>query len=54
VTTAMNIRVPYKHRIYGPAESNDKNGSVDIRGFIQKFPDWPPGTSTANGTALCH
>jgi hypothetical protein len=23
-------------------------------GCIQKFPDWPPGTRTANGTALCH
>jgi len=25
-----------------------------IRGCIQKFPDWPPGERTANGTALCH
>jgi hypothetical protein len=25
-----------------------------IRGCIQKFPDWPPGVRTANGTALCH
>jgi len=23
-------------------------------GCIQKFPDWPPGARTANGTALCH
>jgi hypothetical protein len=23
-------------------------------GFIQKFPDWPPGTRTANVTDLCH
>jgi hypothetical protein len=22
--------------------------------FVQKFPDWPPGARTANGTALCH
>jgi hypothetical protein len=21
---------------------------------IQKFPDWPSGARTANGTALCH
>jgi hypothetical protein len=27
---------------------------LDIRGCIQKFPDWPPGARTANGTALCH
>jgi len=26
----------------------------DIQGCIQKFPDWPPGVRTANGTALCH
>jgi hypothetical protein len=25
-----------------------------IRGCIQKFPDWPPGARTADGTALCH
>jgi hypothetical protein len=25
-----------------------------IRGYIQKFPDWPPGATTASGTALCH
>jgi hypothetical protein len=28
--------------------------SRDIGGCIQKFPDWPPGARTANGTALCH
>jgi hypothetical protein len=25
-----------------------------IGGRIQKFPDWPPGARTENGTALCH
>jgi hypothetical protein len=25
-----------------------------IRRCTQKFPDWPPGAITANGTALCH
>jgi hypothetical protein len=29
-------------------------GGVDVRGCIQKFPDWPPGARTANGTVLCH
>jgi hypothetical protein len=24
------------------------------RGSIQKFPNWPPGARTANGTAVCH
>jgi len=24
------------------------------RGCIQKFPDWPRGARTVNGTALCH
>jgi hypothetical protein len=22
--------------------------------ILLKFPDWPPGARTANGTALCH
>jgi hypothetical protein len=26
----------------------------NVQEHIQKFPDWPPGTRTANGTALCH
>jgi hypothetical protein len=25
-----------------------------IPGCTQKFPDWPPGTRTTNGTAVCH
>jgi hypothetical protein len=29
-------------------------GHVHLRGYIQKFPDWPPEARTANGTALCH
>jgi hypothetical protein len=24
------------------------------RGYIQKFPDWPPGARTANNIALYH
>jgi hypothetical protein len=27
---------------------------TDVGGYIQKFPDWPPGARTANGIALCH
>jgi hypothetical protein len=27
---------------------------VYLRECIQKFPDWPPGARTANGTTLCH
>jgi hypothetical protein len=26
----------------------------EVLGCIEKFPDWPPGAKTANGTALCH
>jgi len=29
-------------------------GERNVQGCIQKFPDWPPGARTANGTALCH
>jgi hypothetical protein len=25
-----------------------------VRDCIQKFPNWPPGARTANGTAICH
>jgi hypothetical protein len=31
-----------------------KRVNIRIRECIQKFPDWPPGARTANGTALCH
>jgi len=31
-----------------------QNLHVEILMCIQKFPDWPPGARTANGTALCH
>jgi len=27
---------------------------LETRGCIQKFPDWPPGATAANGIALCH
>jgi hypothetical protein len=27
---------------------------TDIKGRMQKFPDWLPGARTANDTALCH
>jgi hypothetical protein len=30
--------------------SNDR---IIIRECVQKFPDWPPGPTTANGTPLC-
>jgi hypothetical protein len=26
----------------------------EIRGYIQRFPDWSPGARTANGTGLYH
>jgi hypothetical protein len=32
----------------------DKKKKIHIRGCIQKFPDWPPGAKTANGTPLYH
>jgi hypothetical protein len=31
-----------------------KSNTTMVQGCIQKFPDWPPGVRTANGTALCH
>jgi hypothetical protein len=35
-------------------ENNIRMDLKEIRGCIQKLPDWPPGTRTANGTSLCH
>jgi hypothetical protein len=26
--------------------------SVGVRGYIQNFPDWPPGARTANGAVV--
>jgi hypothetical protein len=34
--------------------SPQTKNSCTNRLYIQKFPDWPPGVRTANGTALCH
>jgi hypothetical protein len=31
-----------------------QRGWRGIQGFIQKFPDWPPGARTENSTALSH
>jgi hypothetical protein len=31
-----------------------EQGVGHVGGCVQKFPDWPPGARTANGTALCH
>jgi hypothetical protein len=30
------------------------NVAHSVLSCIQKFPDWPPGARTVNGTALCH
>jgi hypothetical protein len=47
-----------KHHIM-ETDAEEKNHAFLIyelveQGCIQKFPDWPPGGRTANGTALCH
>jgi len=31
-----------------------KIDATNVRGCIQKFPDWPPGARTAKVIALCH
>jgi hypothetical protein len=33
---------------------DEKARKEHVIGCIQKFPDWPPGARTANGTAPCH
>jgi hypothetical protein len=34
--------------------NEDMKVASQVRGCIQKFPDWPPGARIANGKALCH
>jgi len=44
-----------KQPLCGVMTTNNKSlVTGNIRGCIQKFPDWPRGARTANGTALCH
>jgi len=31
-----------------------RQSTYNIRGCIQKFPDWPTGARAVNGTDLCH
>jgi hypothetical protein len=40
--------------LYGfeTAEQTRRMQTTEILGCIQKFPDWPPGVRTANGTTL--
>jgi hypothetical protein len=42
--------------LYGNNKDSVSENMVQktIREYIQKFPDWPPGARTENGTALCH
>jgi hypothetical protein len=37
-----------------PTQDSTTEKTADIRGCIQKFPDWPPGARTIIGTVLCH
>jgi hypothetical protein len=39
------------HRL---SRSNSFENMNELRECIQKFPDWPPGARTANGTIFCH
>jgi hypothetical protein len=44
----------WTHTSQEPLISSTVWNTTAIQGCIQKFPDWPPGSRTANGTALCH
>jgi hypothetical protein len=39
-----------------PIRSLEAHHCLEVTEFSQpkKFPDWPPGARTANGTAVCH
>jgi hypothetical protein len=44
----------FEIQFFFPPAANFMLEGEHKRGCIQKFPDWPPGARTANGTALCH
>jgi hypothetical protein len=44
IAVVLKLKYRYKVRIVNTV----------VRGCIQKFPGWPSGARTANGTALCH
>jgi hypothetical protein len=49
-TKSINIgSIKFNRNSSGGSESE-----IYVGGCIQKFPDWPSGARTANGTALCH
>jgi len=53
----MRSRLKYRWcygRVFNGCGAWCQCGPANTRGCIQKFPDWPPGAITANGTALCH
>jgi hypothetical protein len=66
VNTVMNLRVPQKAGNFLTSWVTVSFSwrtlireviyllTLGIGGCIQKFPDWPPGARTTNGTALCH
>jgi hypothetical protein len=62
MVTMIQVSTPTYCGESGYLRDKDEGGGIrfgeisceDIRGCIQKFPDWPPGARTANGTALCH
>jgi hypothetical protein len=52
------LREGFKH-LFGRLERkfpvlNSEPRQEDVRGCIQKFPDWTPGGRTGNDRALCH
>jgi hypothetical protein len=53
VTALSKTRIVLDHSNSGFVGANPTRG-MDVRGCIQKFPDWQPGARTANDTALCH
>jgi len=53
ISTLRAPRAPTVGHGMGDQASNPGSGGEGIRGCIQKFPDWPPGTRIASGTALC-
>jgi hypothetical protein len=57
VLTCRNKLVLYAEELLAcrpTPKLEDYPSLMELRRCIQKFPDWPSGARTANGTALCH
>jgi hypothetical protein len=56
ILTSLNLRenLSITDKLYSHKSKEERWNYSDIRGCILKFPDWPPGARTTNGTVFCN